>query len=80
MRSVGEFQDRVKFYESHRGLSFRDSMEAALNEFVSDERERCAAYVERNKIVQPGSDTLGPLFDIGWNTCCKETAKGLRAT
>lgn len=41
MKMTRDFQDRVKFYERERGLSFRDAMQSALNEFIGEERERC---------------------------------------
>lgn len=41
-------------------------------------REECAAYVERNVIT--GGETIGPLYNIGWDECCAQTAKGLRAS
>jgi hypothetical protein len=46
MKTTQEFRDRVKFYERQRGLSFRDSMQSALNEFIEEERERCAKVAE----------------------------------
>ena len=41
MTTVKEFQARVKHYERERGLSFRESLEAALNESIMAERQRC---------------------------------------
>ena len=46
MTSVREFQDRVKVLERERGLSFRDALEAALEELICAEQERCAKIAE----------------------------------
>lgn len=44
--TVREFQDLIKFYERTVGLSFRDSIEAALQKAIKDETERCARIAE----------------------------------
>ena len=59
MKTTKEFQDRVKFYERQRGLSFRDSMQSTLNEFIEEERERCARIAEQHII--PGHAIGEPL-------------------
>lgn len=55
MTNMTEFRKRVKFYESVRGLSFRDALEAALQEAINAERERCAKVIENGSFLHDQS-------------------------
>jgi hypothetical protein len=68
MDALGElFIEGSPLYNDAKGL-----MELAIKE----ERERCAAYVEKNVITS--GIHIGPLFNAGWAECCARTAEGLR--